>query len=152
MCKVGAFVVAYCGAEFLDRAIPMMSRHLRWFWLYNIRHNGGYPIMHNKNIEVTSKPVIAYTNGYVDSAKVQRSHVDFLNDAPEKGLHPWQQGIAFPAWQIVLRTQPGELVLDPFMGSGNILAAAVTMGRHVIGIDIEQKWCDVAIARLEKML
>jgi DNA modification methylase len=46
-------------------------------------------------------------------------------------------------------TEPGELVADPFMGSGSTLIACEISGRTFRGIDIEPKWVDVTIARWE---
>lgn len=45
-------------------------------------------------------------------------------------------------------TAPGELVLDPFCGSGSTGVAAVRLGREFVGIEIEKKWADVARARV----
>ena len=46
-------------------------------------------------------------------------------------------------------TKPGELVLDPFMGSGSTGCAAVRQGRRFVGIEIEERWFDVACKRIE---
>lgn len=48
-------------------------------------------------------------------------------------------------------TDHGELVLDPFLGSGTAILACEKIGRRCIGIDVEPKWCDVAVRRWEEL-
>ena len=53
---------------------------------------------------------------------------------------------------LVLGSLPGDLVLDPFMGSGTTLRAAKDLGRKAIGIEIEERYCEIAAKRLAQQV
>ena len=56
--------------------------------------------------------------------------------------------IALPTWFIKLFTQPGDVVLDPFLGSGSTAVAALSLGRHFVGIDVNGDYVELARERL----
>jgi site-specific DNA-methyltransferase (adenine-specific) len=61
--------------------------------------------------------------------------------------HPTQKPVALMLWILQLKWTPPGIVLDPFMGSGTTLRAAKDLGRKAIGIEIEEKYCEIAARR-----
>ena len=52
--------------------------------------------------------------------------------------------IGLPTWFIKLFTRPGDLVLDPFIGSGTTAVAAINLGRHYIGAELNSAYYRLA--------
>lgn len=65
-----------------------------------------------------------------------------------KKVHPTQKPEALLARVIMASTKPGDIVLDPFFGSGTTGAVAKRLGRHFVGIEREQDYIDAASARI----
>ena len=64
------------------------------------------------------------------------------------GLHPTQKPVALMRWIVDRWTEPGDLVLDPYMGSGPIAQACHELGRRYVGIEVEEDYCAIAVQRL----
>jgi DNA modification methylase len=62
--------------------------------------------------------------------------------------HTTQKPEQLMAHLVSLFTDPGETILDPFMGSGTTLVAAKRLGRKAIGIELNEKYCEIAARRL----
>ena len=69
---------------------------------------------------------------------------------PNERIHPNEKPIDLPLHFILLTTEIGGMVLDPFMGSGTTLRAAKDLGRKAIGIEIEEKYCEIAAKRMQQ--
>lgn len=67
-----------------------------------------------------------------------------------KRQHPTQKPIQIMAWCIEQADKHGEndTILDPFCGSGSTLRAAKDLGRKAIGIELEEKYCEIAAKRM----
>jgi site-specific DNA-methyltransferase (adenine-specific) len=62
-------------------------------------------------------------------------------------LHPTQKPVALMRWIIEKFTGWGDLVLDPYMGSGPVAQACHELGRKYIGIEIDEHYCEIAANR-----
>lgn len=70
---------------------------------------------------------------------------------PQKTDHPTPKPVALMQHFINLHTQPEEIILDPFMGAGTTLVAAKMMGRHVVGVELDESYCEMAAKRLREV-
>lgn len=62
--------------------------------------------------------------------------------------HPCPKPRRWMTWAVERASRPGELILDPFAGSGTTLVAAKECGRRAIGIEVEERYCEIAARRL----
>ncbi|MGK2898581.1 MAG: DNA-methyltransferase [Burkholderiaceae bacterium] len=67
----------------------------------------------------------------------------------ERSAHPTQKPLSLLLELVQRHTNPDDLILDPFAGSGTTLVAAKQLGRRAIGIELEERWAEVAAKRLE---
>ncbi len=67
---------------------------------------------------------------------------------PENTDHPAQKPEKLIAKLILASSRPGDLVFDPFLGSGTTAAAAKKLGRHFAGIEISCEYCCLALKRI----
>jgi len=69
---------------------------------------------------------------------------------PSAEDHPTPKPVALLAHFLRLHTATGDLVLDPFAGSGTTLVASRLLGRRCIGVEIDERWCELAARRLSQ--
>ncbi|WP_442578635.1 site-specific DNA-methyltransferase [Mesorhizobium sp. ASY16-5R] len=106
-----------------------------------------------------------YTFNY-DSMKAANDDVQMRSDwlfpictgserlKDEKGdkLHPTQKPEALLARIMLASTKPGDVILDPFFGSGTTGAVAKRLGRHFVGVEREQSYIDAARERIDAVV
>ena len=93
----------------------------------------------NRDNDITKQEFMDWTNG-----------VWTFNGQSKKGAggHPAAFPIELPRRCIKLFSFIGDVVMDPFLGSGSTLIASHLHGRKSIGIEIDEKYCNIAIDRL----
>jgi DNA modification methylase len=99
-----------------------------------------------KDAYLTLPPQLGGRNDEVEVGKV--SDVWMLPTSSGRDGHGAQFPLSLPARCIAVSTDLNDLVLDPFVGSGNSGVAALSLGRRFIGIDVSEKYLQVARQRL----
>lgn len=80
-------------------------------------------------------------------ANVIRTHMSLCGLVTKIG-HPTPKPVELMS--LLMRCAPDGVVADPFCGSGSTLLAAKLHGRHAIGIEIEERYCEIAAKRLSQ--
>jgi len=92
---------------------------------------------------------LAWTN-FARAARIkQHLWSGCMRQGREPRFHRTQKPRDVMRWCIELANNP-QTILDPFMGSGTTLRAAKDLGRQAIGIEIEEKYCEIAANRLRQ--
>lgn len=74
----------------------------------------------------------------------------FATVPPYPGKHHCEKPLAMLTHMVEASTRPGDMILDPFAGSGSTLLAASYSGRHAIGIELDERYCEIAACRLSQ--
>jgi len=91
---------------------------------------------------------LIYTNRKAGIRSFSIHSFDGLSGGKDR-VHPTQKPVRLMRWCLGF-FQDAAAVLDPFMGSGTTLRAAKDLGREAIGIEIEERYCEIAAKRMEQ--
>jgi len=135
--KENGFCVVYSGQYHLPEVIARLGEHLTYVWTFCLYHVGKKQLVNGVNIMCGWKPVLIFSKG---RKQMRFSAYDVLvSEQMEKFGHEWQQSESGVVNLVEIFTEPGELIVDPFAGSGTFLKVANEMGRNTIGAEINDK-------------
>jgi site-specific DNA-methyltransferase (adenine-specific) len=124
--------------------VPDFSGWLVWYKRDTPEQNGKWP---QSDAELAwtniTKKVLVYHHAWSGASR---------KNPEENGItlpHPTQKPLDVMHWCLRIAGDL-QIVLDPFMGSGTTLRAAKDLGRQAIGIEIEERYCEVAAKRLRQ--
>jgi site-specific DNA-adenine methylase len=147
--KPGGYLITYTGVMFLNEVMDALSKNLTYFWEVSVLHTLA-PKAYRANAANRHKDILLfYKPPY---RKPRRTFQDVIKSpAPEKDLHRWQQPENELRELVDIFTNPGDLVLDPFCGSGSLVCLCQKMNRRCIAIDIDPECVLITKGRLSEL-
>lgn len=142
-----------CHAGMMDLPVELAglcAPGLEWWWMAALVLPGGphQPAVRQRRVRNGWQALAILHKPGPEAPSVWFSDLLRVDPEPQKELHPWQKSPG-PARRLIRRfSLPGQLVLDPFAGSGTFPLAAVLEGRRALGIELDPGHAEVAKRRL----
>ena len=146
----GGLLAAYSGQYHLDRVLTSLSERLEYMWLISVVGRGPKTLIHGRKTYARWKPILLFCRPPFEKESIEWFDDLFQGNGPEKKHHEWQQSEAEAIYYIEAFTKPGDVVVDPFLGSGTTGVAAVGLGRRFIGADSDAAAVREAVRRLKR--
>lgn len=134
----GGSLVAYCGQSILPDVLDRLGEHLRYWWTLALVH-GASDMIPGKWVSAGWKPLPWFVNGHRRGRFMLADTIG--GDTPRKTIPvgpagDWAQGVEQLEPIVSALTAPGDLIVDPFAGSGSVGVAALRFGRRFVGAEI----------------
>ena len=140
--KPNGYCVAYSGQMNLPDVIDRMRENLDYYWTMAVYHEGQTQIVNGVNMMCRWKPVLVFQNG---KKKISNTFQDyFISEKREKQGHDWQQSISGVSYLIEHFTNEGDVICEPFAGSGTTIKAAQELHRGIIAAEIDEETYNIA--------
>lgn len=132
------------GANHYADALPPSAGWIVWDKLDGLRSDRSEGFNDNADAE------LAWTNipGPVRLFALRWMGMLKGTERNDRRVHPTQKPVALMARIIKAYAPPDGPILDPYMGSGSTLRAAKDLGRKSIGVEVDERYCEIAAKRL----
>lgn len=144
--KDGGSALVMCGQSYLPDVIAELCKDLTYHWtLCYLTPGGQSPSLWQKRTNTFWKPVIWLTKGTYTG--------DYIGDkitspANDKDFHEWGQSVGGFSEIVEKFTDPGHVILDPFLGGGTTGLVCAEMKRNFIGVDINPAHVETSRKRI----
>ena len=145
----GGYLIAYSGQSHLFEVQSILSKYLDYVWVFCLYFNGGpTQIVGGVNVVCNWKPILVFGKNIKKFEKPTSDVV--LSNRREKDLYDHQQNLDAVKQLVETFSKPGDIVCDPFVGSGTTAIACKLTNRQFVGAEINEETYKLAVVRLSK--
>ncbi len=150
--KHGASLLSIVGHFAIPEVCEKFKNKLKYRWCFCMNQFEGSHARMAMGIEVMWKPILWYVKGVYPQGRgfIRDGFMVSGKSGQVKKNHKWEQDVSWAKFFIEKLTNEGDVILDPYLGSGTTAIACKKLGRKCIGIEIEQKYLETAVRRLRQ--
>jgi adenine-specific DNA-methyltransferase len=139
--KPGGFCLTYTPQRHYVEIMDIMrAAGLTFYWpIPELTLGRSTAMVHDRNAICLHKPIIAWCKLREDDTMpvTPKPFTDVVQGYRQKAFHPWQQSVHVQLGLISRFARPGELLMDPYAGTGTACLAAKLLGMHYMGWEID---------------
>lgn len=149
--RPGGWLITYAPQYHLPEVIQILGESgLEYYWtIAQTNRSNANTVVYPRGVMVMWKPILVYAKPPIE--RPPRAFCDLVSGKRMKQHHPWEQSIHEALALLSRFAAPGNLVVDPFAGSGTILLAAKLLGLQYIGFEIDPAAHQMALERMQQV-
>ncbi len=139
--KPGGWLLTYAPQYHLPQIMQNLGEGLEYYWIVA-------QLVYARYVMAMWKPILVYAKPPIE--RPPKAFCDMVSGKRQKRYHAWEQSIHEALHLLCRFARPGDLVVDPFAGSGTIPLAAKLLGLRYIGFEIDPDTHRVATDRMQQ--
>ena len=147
--RPGGWVITYAPQYHLPEVCNILLSHgLEYYWTVAQLNKQANCLIFSRNVMAMWKPILIFAKPPI--VKPPHAFCDKISGKKMKRYHQWEQSIHEALGLLSRFAGPGDLVVDPFMGSGTVPLAAKLLGLEFIGMEKNEDTYHTAVNRMEQ--
>jgi len=147
--RPGGWLITYAPQYHLPEIMQILGSSLQYWWtVAQLNQANANAVVYARHVMVMWKPILVYANPPTEQPP--KAFCDLVKGKRMKAHHPWEQSIHEALHLLCRFARPGDLVVDPFAGSGTIPLAAKLLGLRYMGFEIDPGTHRIATERMQQ--
>lgn len=147
--RPGGWLITYAPQYHLPHIMRILGERLEYYWtVAQLNQSNANAVVYARHVMAMWKPILIYNKPPTEQPP--KAFCDLVTGKRMKAHHPWEQSIHEALHLLCRFARPGDLIVDPFAGSGTIPLAAKLLGLRYLGYEIDPQYYTVAAKRMEQ--